>query len=69
MFLLQILDKTDRPTVEAIVAAHVRPARVEAEVVRDVAIVLSGRPKVAVVLHAVTIRAIAAACGRKEDST
>ena len=55
LFLFYILDKTDRLTIVAKAAAHVRFVRVEVEVVRVVAIVLSGRPIVAVVLHIVHI--------------
>ena len=47
--------------VAAIVVVHVRFVRVEVEVVRVVAIVLCGRPIVAVVLHVVHIRAVAVA--------
>ena len=53
-------------TVVAIVVVHVRFVRVEVEVVRVVAIVLSGRPIVAVVLHVVHIRAVAVACRGEE---
>lgn len=45
--------------VAAIVVVHVRFVRVEVEVVRVVAIVLSGRPIVAVVLHVVDISTVA----------
>ena len=51
---LQILDKTDRLTVGAIVAIHARFGREDVEVVRVVVtIVLSGRPIEAADLHAV----------------
>ena len=52
-------------SVVAIVVVHVRFVRVEVEVVRVVAIVLSGRPIVAVVLHIVHIRAVAVARRRQ----
>lgn len=54
-----MLDKTHGLTVVAIVVVHVRFVRVEVEVVRVVAIVLCGRPIVAVVLHVVHIGAVA----------
>ena len=60
-----MLNKTHGLSVVAIVVVHVRFVRVEVEVVRVVAIVLSGRPIVAVVLHVVHIRAVAVACGRQ----
>ena len=70
MFLLQILNKTHGLTVAATAAvARARLERVEVEVVRIVAIVLSGRPAFAVALHIVHIRAVAEACGRQKDCT
>lgn len=52
--------------MELIVVVHVRFVRVEVEVVRVVAIVLCGRPIVAVVLHIVHIGAVAVARSRQE---
>lgn len=53
--ILQILNKTDRSTVAANVVVHARSVRVEEEAARVVAIVLSGRPIVAAVLHDVYV--------------
>ena len=53
----------------AIVVYHARRVRTEAEAVRYVAIVLSGRPIVAIVLHIAYIGAIVETCSGKEDRT